>query len=537
MYDSSRTNGESVPPWASSAESSASHSAAQLRPANTQHQCEAWPDRLIDVVVVGAGITGLSTAYHLLQSGCSVVVIDKGNVACGETGRSTAHVSSALDDHYSVLERLHGAHGARLAAESHNAAIASIESIAQKEGIQCSFARVDGYLFAAPTEPIDLLERELLAARRAGLEVDLVQETPLPFATRAALRFRHQAQLEPVAYVDGLARAVRAQGGLVRTGTRVKHIEQGSPATVHLDGGGSIGARFIVVATNTPIVDVFAMHTKQAAYRSYAIGVPVLKGSIERALYWDTEDPYHYLRLAGDDDLLIVGGEDHKVGQSREPEQSWARLDRWTRERFSTRGEPRYRWSGQVWEPVDGLAFIGRNPGRADNVFICTGDSGNGITHGAIAGIVLSDLIAGRKNPWAELYDPSRTVTRMRSAREFVKENLNAGLHYGDYLKPGADPAQIPRGEGAIVHQGLRRIAVYVDETGQRHECSGVCTHLGGPVSWNRAERSWDCPCHGARFDPYGRVMTGPAVRDLAHLKSEPPNLGQRELGRVDAEE
>ena len=515
MYDSQRTSGESLPPWYSASE----------RSVEARQDDSAWPDRVVDVVVIGAGITGLSVAYHLLQSGCSVVVLDKGSVACGETGRSTAHVSSALDDHYSVLARMHGEAGARLAAESHSAAIASIESIAHKEGIACSFERVDGYLFATEAPQVDLLERELLAARRAGLDVDLVGAAPLPFSTRAALRFRNQAQLQPVAYVDGLARAVRAQGGLLRTGVRVKHVEQGSPAKVHVDGGGTLRARFVVVATNTPIVDVFAMHTKQAAYRSYAIGIPVVKGSVERALYWDTEDPYHYIRLAGDDDLLIVGGEDHKVGQSSEPEHSWARLEHWARERFPLLVESDavagYRWSGQVWEPVDGLAFIGQNPGRADNVFISTGDSGNGITHGAIAGILLSDLIYGRKNPWASLYDPSRKVTRALAAREFVKENLNVGLHYGDYLKPGADPAQIPRGEGAIVRRGLRRVAVYVDEVGQQHECSGVCTHLGGPVNWNRAERSWDCPCHGARFDPYGRVITGPAVRDLAPLDSE----------------
>lgn len=523
MYDSQRTSGESLPPWSSALDLSVSPLRDGRDDPQEQRESATWPDRPVDVVVIGAGITGLSAAYHLLRAGSTVMVIDKGRVACGETGRSTAHVSSALDDHYSVLERMHGVEGARLAAESHVAAIASIETIAQREGIDCSFARVDGYLFAAHAREVDLLDRELAAARRAGLDVDLVPGAPLPFATGAALRFRQQAQFDPVAYVEGLARAVRAMGGLIRTGVRVLQVEEGSPAKVHVDGGGTVVARAVVVATNTPVVDVFAMHTKQAAYRSYAIGIPVEKGSIERALYWDTQDPYHYIRLAGDDDLLIVGGEDHKVGQSSDPEHSWERLERWTRDRFpiNSMEGPRYRWSGQVWEPVDGLAFIGKNPGRASNIFISTGDSGNGITHGAIAGMLLTDLIAGRDNPWAGLYDPSRKVTRVLAAREFVKENLNVGLHYGDYLKPAGNVEHIARGEGAIVRRGVRRVAVYVDEVGQRHECSGVCTHLGGPLSWNRAERSWDCPCHGARFDPYGRVMTGPAVRDLERLESE----------------
>jgi nitrite reductase/ring-hydroxylating ferredoxin subunit len=287
-----------------------------------------------------------------------------------------------------------------------------------------------------------------------------------------------------------------------------------------------------VVTTNSPINDVFAMHSKQAAYRSYVLGVAIEPGSVPSALYWDTEDPYHYVRLAEHGKLLIVGGEDHKVGQSQAPEQSWERLEQWTRDRFAGLGETRYRWSGQIWEPADGLAFIGRNPGRADNIYLCTGDSGNGITHGALAGLLLSDLILGQENPWSEVYDPSRKITQPRAAREFVKENFNVALRYGEWLLPGAKAAEkIEPGHGAVVRKGVRRVAVYVDELNARHECSAVCPHLGCLVSWNRAERSWDCPCHGSRFDPYGRVLTGPARRDLqrdldeqAEEHREPPS-------------
>jgi glycine/D-amino acid oxidase-like deaminating enzyme/nitrite reductase/ring-hydroxylating ferredoxin subunit len=528
MYDSQRTSGESLSPWYVAG----TDSIYPLRPLESHD----WPQGAVDVVVIGAGITGLSTAYHLLQSGRSVLVIDKGDIASGETSRTTAHVSSALDDHYYELERMHGEAGARLAAESHAAAIASIESIAAKEHIACEFTRVDGFLFAAQRSQHDVLQRELAAAKRAGLEVELVHGAPLPFATGEALRFGQQAQFQPLAYVTGLARAILAKGGLIRTGVRVLSVDEGTPARVHVEGGASVVAGAVVVATNTPIVDTFAMHTKQAAYRSYAVGIPVARGSVQRALYWDTEDPYHYVRLAGDDDLLIVGGEDHKVGQSKTPEQSWARLEQWTRQRFSTAQGARFRWSGQVWEPVDGLAFIGRNPGRADNIFISTGDSGNGITHGAIAGILLSDLIAGRDNPWATLYDPARKPLKAPSAREFVKENLNVALQYGEFMLPGAQADSIEPGEGAVVRRGVRRVAVYVDEAGARHECSAVCTHLGGPVNWNRAEKSWDCPCHGARFDPYGRVLTGPATRDLEVLSSEQPATREPGAQRTAAE-
>jgi glycine/D-amino acid oxidase-like deaminating enzyme/nitrite reductase/ring-hydroxylating ferredoxin subunit len=523
MYDSQRTSGESLPVWYQNEDLSTEPSPFPDSSAS-ERALERLKASEVDVIVVGAGITGLSVAYHLLEAGRSVVVLDKGEVGCGETGRSTAHVSNALDDHYSVLERVHGAAGAKLAAASHSAAIESIASIVARERIDCDFARVEGYLFAAHGREHELLQRELSAARRAGIEAELVNGAPLPFATGAAVRFPNQAQFQPLAYVRGLADAIRRRGGQVVTGIRVLKFDEGTPVRVHCEGGGTLSGRALVIATNTPIIDRFAMHTKQAAYRSYAIGVAVAKGSVERALYWDTEDPYHYVRLAGDDDMLIVGGEDHKCGQSKQPEQSWDRLEQWTRARFPQASATRFRWSGQVWEPVDHLAFIGRNPGRADNVFIATGDSGNGITHGALAGILLTDLIVERENPWARLYDPSRMVTQASAAKEFLKENLNVALSYGGYLggmSHNDHEVKLEPGQGAVARRGVRRVAVYMDEQGQRHECSAVCTHLGGPLQWNSAERSWDCPCHGARFDPYGKVITGPAVKNLEPIEPE----------------
>ncbi|MET0340964.1 MAG: FAD-dependent oxidoreductase [Polyangiales bacterium] len=505
MYDAQRTNGATLPFWY--------RDVATSTP--TGH---AWPDAQIDVIVIGAGITGLSTAYHLLRAGRSVLVLDKGQIGSGETGRTTAHLATGLDDHYTELARIHGHRGARLAAESHAAAIDSIAEVVAREGIACDFSRVDGYLFAGSPRDHRLLEQELEAARRVGLDVAACDAAPLPFASGPAVRFANQAQLQPLAYLEGLARAVRAAGGLIRTGVRVERVEEGTPVRVHVDGGAVATAGALVVATNSPIVDVFAMHTKQAAYRSYVIALPIPKGSVARALYWDTLDPYHYLRLAGDDDVLILGGEDHKVGQSDAPEEAWTRLERWARDRFPGAGAVAQRWSGQVWEPADGLAFIGRNPGTAKNVFICTGDSGNGMTHGTIAGLLLTDLICERTNPWRDLYDPSRKIVQPRAAREFVRENLNVAMAYGDWLKPAQKRvAEIEPGHGAVVRRGAHRVALYVDERGVEHACSAVCPHLGGLVSWNRAERSWDCPCHGSRFDPYGRVLTGPAKRDLAN--------------------
>jgi nitrite reductase/ring-hydroxylating ferredoxin subunit len=285
-----------------------------------------------------------------------------------------------------------------------------------------------------------------------------------------------------------------------------------------------------VVATNTPVNDRVAIHTKQAPYQTFAIGLEVPHGSVPKGLYWDTLDPYHYVRLQslpGDQsmetDVLIVGGEDHKSGQADDTKARFARLEHWTRARFPMAGEVRFQWSGQVMEPVDGLAFIGRNPLDAPNVFIATGDSGMGMTHGTIAGLLLTDLIMGRPNRWAGLYDPSRVTPR--AVGEFAKENLNVALEYGQWLTGGDvdSAAQIPYGQGAVLRRGLTKVAVYRDEQGQLHEFSAVCPHLGCLVAWQSTEQIWNCPCHGSRFDAYGGVISGPANSDLTPLKAPQP--------------
>jgi glycine/D-amino acid oxidase-like deaminating enzyme/ferritin-like metal-binding protein YciE/nitrite reductase/ring-hydroxylating ferredoxin subunit len=482
-------------------------------------------DRAIDtdVCIVGAGIAGLSTAYESLRDGASVVVLEDGSIGSGETGRTSAHLSNAFDDRYYRIERLHGEKGARLLADSHTAAIDEIERIVRHERIDCQFERVDGFLFVPPDESTEPLEREIEACRRVGLtDVEWVDRAPIAsFDTGRCLRFPHQAQFHPQRYLRGLAEAVRAQGGQVFTGTHVERIEggkNGKPARLEIRGGqGSVTARNVVVATNTPINDMVVLHTKQFPYRTFVVGAPVPRGALAPALYWDTADPYHYVRLlALDDDrlVLLVGGEDHRTGQEDDAEERYVRLERWARERFPQMGPLIYRWSGQVLEPMDAVAFIGKNPGD-ENVWIVTGDSGNGLTHGALAGMLLSDLIAGRDNPWAELYEPSRKS--LAAALSFAKHNLNVAAQYTGWVTPGdvEAEAEIPKGSGKTVRQGLRKLAVYCDNGGKLHRFSATCPHLGAVVSWNSEEGTWDCPAHGSRFDALGRVLNGPANSDL----------------------
>jgi len=490
-------------------------------------------DMHADVCVVGAGIAGLTTAYLVACEGRSVIVLDKGPIGGGQTQRTTAHLSNAIDDRYFEIERLHGADGARLTAVSHTAAIDRIEAISRGEGIPCEFERRDGYLCLAPEHQRELLERERDACHRAGLIGVEIVPSPVPSLSPAgSLRFPRQAQFHPLRYLYGLAEALQRRNGRLFTDTHVKHIEGGDTAHVETAAGGRVSCSAVVVATNTPINDMVAIHTKQAAYRTYAIAAPLPTGAVPEALYWDTGHPYHYARLQSDEKggrLLIVGGEDHKTGQEVEvdPDARFLRLQEWARRHFPPMGPVTHAWSGQVLETMDGLAFIGRNPFDAANVFIATGDSGMGLTHGTIAGLLISDLIAGRENPWARLYDPSRKP--LRAIGTFARENLNVVGQYGDWLTGSevGSTDEIPSETGAVVREGLRKIAVYRDAPGDLHRMSATCPHLGGIVHWNSTEATWDCPCHGSRFDCRGKVLTGPAVSDLAVEQEKPAVVGK----------
>ncbi|AHG93815.1 FAD dependent oxidoreductase (plasmid) [Gemmatirosa kalamazoonensis] len=487
-------------------------------------------DLTVDVCVVGAGIAGLTTAYHLVREGKSVVVLDDGPVGGGETGRTTAHIATAVDDYYHEIARVHGDETARRVAESFRAALDRIEGIVRDEAIDCEFTRLDGWWFAGDAQGRDVLATEHDAARAAGEAVELVDDWPLanvfpdaPFP-RLALRFPNQGQFHALKYLAGLARAIVERGGRIHCGEHVNGVEDakdGARCAVKTESGRTVHASDVVVATNTPVNDWVKMHTKQAPYRTYVVGMRVSRGWVPPGLYWDTLDPYHYVRLAnplgtGDEDVLIVGGEDHKTGQSEAPEEeAFGRLESWARARFPV-GETLYRWSGQVMEPVDYLGFIGRNPGSR-RLWIATGDSGNGMSHGTIAGMLLADLIVGRESPWAPVYDPSRVTLKAMPVAEFLKENLNVAAQYVDYVTPGEvrDVAEIPAGEGRLVRRGTKKLAVYKRDDGSLDVRSAVCTHLYCIVAWNSAEKTWDCPCHGSRFAHDGTVINGPAASPL----------------------
>ncbi len=484
----------------------------------------ADPTADIDVVVVGAGIAGMTAAYHLAREGRRVVVLDDGPVGGGETGQTSAHLSPILRERYKDLESMHGLEGLRAIAAAHMGAVDDIEEISAREGIDCGFERVDGYLVLGEGDDAKLLEEELEALSRAGVDAELVSRCmPGGVDLGPAIRVRRQARFHPLRYVTGLAKAVERYGGAVATDVHVVSVkgDGNAPVEVETRDGRRFVAKDVVVATNSPIHTRVAYHTKQAAYRTYIVGLSVPKGTLP-GLVWDTEDPYHYVREAEGategEAVLVVGGEDHKTGQDESPEGRWSKLETWARARFPQAGAVAWRWSGQVMESIDAVGFNGKSVSE-ERVWVITGDSGNGLTNGTLGGRLVADGVAGRDNRWAAAFKPSRIP--VREAGEWVKENLNVATQMAHWLKGGDVEGvdDIAPGEGAVISHGLNKLAVYRDPVGQLHTCSAVCPHLKCLVAWNSAEKSWDCPCHGSRFSPEGEVLNGPSAEGLTRVE------------------
>lgn len=481
----------------------------------------------VDVCIVGAGIAGLTSAYHLLKEGKSVAVIDKEILGKGQTSRTTAHLTWVLDDRYADLEKIFGEEGAKLIYESHSTAVDAIEKIVREEKIECDFERIPGYLFLAPEDKPEVLEKEYKAIKKFYQDIKKLSSTPLGdcFKNVPCLEIPGQGEFHIHKYLKGLVQAIIKMGGEIYTETKVIDVQDGFPCLVKTEKNHQITSKAVIVATCTPINDRFYIHTKQAAYRTYVIGALIPKKNAPHGIFWDTPDPYHYIRTVKDENhpeklWILIGGEDHKVGQEKECQTLFEILEGWAKRHFPEIEKIELHWSGQIYEPVDSIAFIGKNPGDTC-IFICTGDSGNGITHGTVAGILIPDLILDRENPWKHIYEPSRKT--LSTLATYLEENGNAAWEYLEWFTSGEKKKieEMQKEEGVILREGVHKIAVFKDKHGTIHFRSPFCPHLGGCVHWNNAEKSWDCPIHGSRFDGTGKVLIGPSVSDLSSCKKE----------------
>ncbi|HEX2040088.1 MAG TPA: FAD-dependent oxidoreductase [Acidimicrobiales bacterium] len=486
------------------------------------------PAEPVDVVVVGAGITGLTTARLLAAEGMGVAVVDAGPVAAGVTGYTTAKVSALQRTTVSEIARRHGRERAATYAQANRAAVDMVATLVAEDGIECDLERASACTYAEQADQVAAVEAEGEELRAAGLPARLDVGTELPFPVTAAVWLDDQLQFHPRRYCLGLAMAVAARGGIVLDGTRVVGVEEDDGACRIETDRGPLRSRHVVLATHLPFPKAGAYFARAHPYRSYALAARI-GGERPKGMYINVGSPTRSVRSTADC-WTVIGGEGHKVGQDDDTRQRYADLEAWARQHYDVQ-EIGYRWSAQDHESVDGVPYVGRLSDRHRRVWVGTAFRKWGMSNGTAAAMILTDLILGRDNPWAAAFDSRRRAPKA-SLKTLVSENLNVGKRFvaDRVLARSAPPASgLAPGEGGIVDLDGTTVAAYRDEQGRLHAVAPTCTHLGCRVSFNTAERSWDCPCHGSRFDIQGRVIEGPAVEDLAVAsgRTGPPAIRQ----------
>jgi glycine/D-amino acid oxidase-like deaminating enzyme/nitrite reductase/ring-hydroxylating ferredoxin subunit len=478
-------------------------------------------DQQCDVVVVGGGIMGLTAAYLLTAAGKRVAVVERERCAQVDTGHTTAHLTMVTDTRLADLVDRFGRDHAQATWDAGLAAIARIDDIIREHQIDCAFEWVEGFLHAplgdAEKSESVTFEKEAALARQMGFDATFVKD--VPFAARPGIRFDGQARFHPRKYLAGIVKAIVAGGGQIYEHSGAEEFCT-EPLSVKVNGR-TLTCEDIILATHNPLVGVSGIasatlfQTKLALYTSYVVAGRVARGTVPDALFWDTSDPYHYLRVEShrDHDLVIFGGEDHKTGQAEDTTACYERLER-ALTALLPDIEVTHRWSGQVIETPDGLPYIGT---MTDHQYAATGFAGNGMTFGTLGAMMSVDAILGRPNPWTDLFDPGRTAIR-RGLWDYIKENAD----YPYYLlrdrfagAEGRSLRAVKRGQGKVIERNGTKVAAYRDDSGATTLRSATCTHMACIVDWNEAERTWDCPCHGSRFKPNGDVISGPAESPL----------------------
>jgi glycine/D-amino acid oxidase-like deaminating enzyme/nitrite reductase/ring-hydroxylating ferredoxin subunit len=473
-------------------------------------------DTQVDVAIVGGGITGLTTAYLLQKAGKKVAVIEANALGQGVTGYTSAHLTFVLDSKFYQLIKKFGLSRARLMQQSNQAALDTIRDIIQSEHIDCDWAATDGYLYTESSEDDEVIRKEVTAARDLGIDASYTTEVPLPFPTYSGVRFSGQAVFHPLKYVYALAKIIAGRGGQVFEHTRVTDLKDGCVIT----DKGKVKAADVVLATHAPLFSqLLTVQAKTAPYRSYIIGFKAAQEHPAPGLFWDTDEPYQYIRSyatqAGQ--VVVVGGKDHPAGKPVDTRRYTGALEKYARQRFMVESVD-YAWSAQYFRPVDDLPYIGRAPFRK-HLYVATGYSGNGLTFGTVAALLISDLIQNKRSAWAKLYSPNRvSLAGLGRLMQYGWNNFNHVVV--DRFKKGAATSAkgLDNEQGMVVTEGGKKIALYKDAQGNVTKLSPVCTHAGCIVQWNSFEKTWDCPCHGGRYTSFGKVINGPPVKDLANI-------------------
>lgn len=477
-------------------------------------------NKIYDVIIVGGGITGVTAAFLLQNAGKKCLLIEAKTLAFGTTSGTTAHLNTILDLTYAEIEKKFGEENTKMVLAATLEAINIVENNVRKYHIDCEFQEKQGYLFSIDKTQTKKLDAAFRASVKAGCDVDYSDTIPVPVDFEKALVFKRQAQIHPTKYVYALAKEFEALGGEILQQCRVTDVKENDDELLNVEtSAGNIATDFLIYATHIP-PGVNQLDFRCAPYRSYAMAV-TLNGDYPEDLAYDLGDPYHYYRTqeTGGVKYLVAGGEDHRTGEEKDTEQCFSRLENYLRNHFPI-NEVAYKWSSQYFEPADGLPYIGNLPGNPKTVLVATGYGGNGITYSQIAAQILTDLIIKGQSDFEEVFNPSR-VKPVASFANVVKNAADVTGNFIDKLIPskkinGLD--EIRRGEARLVNFENESVALYKDETGKIHSVNPACTHINCTVAWNTAEKTWECPCHGSRFNEDGMMFTAPARKDLERV-------------------
>ena len=469
-----------------------------------------------DVVIVGGGITGISTAFHLQKAGMNCLVLEAHELCFGTTGGTTAHINTLLDTPYSTIEKKFSKEKSKLVADSVKEAVSTIKDTIKKYDIECDFKTTSATLFAETDQQQKELDKISEATTDAGIKNDFVNKISIPVDFLKAMRVDEQAKFNPVRYVHRLAEEFEKVGGTIVQQCRVISADENETVTVETSNGKFIG-RFLVYATHIP-PGVNLLHFRCVPMRSYAMAVTLKDDNYPEDLLYDMYDPYNYYRSQEIDghNYFIAGGYDHKTAHEENQGYCFLKLESHIRKYFDVK-EIAYKWSSQYYESPDGLPYIGQLPGH-DKILVATGFGGNGMPYSAVAALLLTKMITNQDSPYKELYDPNR-LKPVAGFTNFVSHNADVVKQFASKWfshEELHDLAELATEEGKIVNFKDGKVAIYKDKDGGIHALSPTCTHVGCEVKWNNAELTWDCPCHGARYSYDGRVMNGPATKNLA---------------------
>lgn len=469
-----------------------------------------------DVAIVGGGITGVTTAMQLSRAGKKVALVEAGEIGSSATGGSTGNLYTTVDEHLYKLKEKWDEETVKTVVASRKASIDLIGKLVEEHHIDCQFFPRAWHLYATESSPEqrEIIEKEFEAARQAGLNARLVDTLPLPFTITKVLAIEDQAQINPAAYVRGLARAVASDTCQFFENTHASDID-GKQGTVQTRNG-RINADAIVLATHTP-KGVHMVQTGMTCGREYGLAARLDNGNYPEGIFWSVDQPKHSIRGAdfGGERFLVVVGARHATGQEEHTAECYKRLEDFATSTFPVESIA-FRWSAQNYRSPDLLPYIGRSV-AASNTYIATGYATDGLVYGTLAATLIANEITGTDNPWSDLYKPGR-FTPAKSAEQFVKHNMEVAKEYASkLLSSGArqELDAVQPGQGKVVQAGGQKLAAYRNEQGQVMAVSATCTHMGCEVHWNDAERSWDCPCHGSRFRTDGEVVEGPAIAPL----------------------